>query len=419
VNRVAVTGVGSINPLGKTKSEFIENLKKMKTGTGYITQFDSTGHKVKVAAEIKDFDPCEYMDKKSARRYDRVLQLAVAASKKALEDSGLEPEGVWRDNAAVLVASGIGGFKTLYREFEVMEKKGPKAVSPYLIPMMIADMPSGVVSMELGLKGPNFSTVSACASSLHAIIISSMMIMHGYIDAAFAGGAEATIDPLPVAAFANMTALSQSEDPLTACRPFDRQRDGFVMGESSGVLVLENYEHALKRGAKIYGFINGFGMTGDAYHLSATDPQGIQAARAMKLAMEMSGIGPEDIDLVSCHATSTPVGDLSEIRAVKKALGESSKKVVIQASKALLGHGLGAAAATELIGAILQAQEGFVHGMPNLMEPDDEFAGLNMPRQTVNAPIKVILKNSFGFGGHNAALVYTKNQDYGIKGEEN
>lgn len=406
MKKVVVTGLGTINSIGKTKEEFKENLKKMTIGIDYITQFDTTDHKVKIAAEVKDFDPTQYMDKKTAKRYDRFLQFAIAATKDALEDSKLD-NGEWKENAAVIVASGIGGFKTLYSEFQKMQEKGPKSVSPFLIPMMISDMASGVVSIEFGLKGPNFNTVSACASSLHAIAMGSMLIRHGYVDVAIVGGAEATIDPMPIAAFANMRALStRNDDPKGSSRPFDKERDGFVMGEGAGVLVLESEEHAKKRNANIYGYIEGFGMSGDAYHISAPDEEGKGAAKAIKIALKDANISPEKIELANCHATSTPAGDVAETRALRAALGEHAKKIYIQGSKTLFGHGLGAAAAIEFVGMILQMKEGFIHGMPNLDNIDVELSDLNIPKETVEYKAEYAIKNSFGFGGHNVSVVY-------------
>ncbi|MGM0641738.1 MAG: beta-ketoacyl-ACP synthase II [Thermotogota bacterium] len=409
MKRVVVTGIGTINAIAKNKEELEKSLKEMKIGVDNITQFDTSNHKVSIAAEVKGFNPKDHMDRRKAKRYDRVLQFAMVSAKEALEDSKLDENGDWKENAAVLVASGIGGFKSLNNEFETLHTKGPKYVSPFLIPMMIADMASGVVSIEHGIKGPNYSTMSACASSVHSIINATMMIKHGYIDVAVAGGTEACIDPMPIAAFANMTALSQrNDDPKTASRPFDKNRDGFVMGEGSSTLILESEEHALARGAKIYGYIEGFGMSGDAYHISKSDPEGKGAAKAMKQAIEMAGITPDKIDLINAHATSTPVGDQSEIKALREVMGEDINNSIIQSNKTLFGHSLGAAGANELVSSIIQAENGFVHGMPNLFERDDDFEGLNIPNKTTDANIKYVIKNSFGFGGHNACLVYKK-----------
>lgn len=409
MKKVVITGIGTVNSIAKNCEEFVKGLKDMKIGIDKITQFDTTDHKVKIAAEIKDFDPQKYLDKKTAKRYDRFLQLAIAASDEAIKDSGLENDGEWKENAAVIIGSGIGGFKTLYHEFHVMEKKGPKFVSPFLIPMMIADMASGVVSIKHQLKGPNFTTVSACASAVHSIISSVMLIKSGEVDVAITGGSEAVIDPMPIAAFANMTALSQRNDePQKASRPFDKERDGFVMGEGAGVLVLESEEHAKARGAKIYGYIAGYGMTGDAYHISQTDPQGTGAARAIKNALDMAKIDPSEVDLINCHATSTPVGDESEVRAIRNVFGKNATNPIMQSTKTLIGHSLGAAGAVELIASILESQNEFAHGMPNLDNPDEEMKDLNIPKETKNQRINVVLKNSFGFGGHNASLIFVR-----------
>ncbi|PNR96638.1 beta-ketoacyl-ACP synthase II [Petrotoga sp. 9PWA.NaAc.5.4] len=407
--RVAVTGIGTVNSIAKDIEEFSTGLKEMKNGIDFITQFDTTDHKVKIAAEIKDFDPEKYLDKRTAKRYDRFLQLAIAASDEAIKDAKLKDEDDWKENTAVIIGSGIGGFKTLYHEFHVMNEKGPKYVSPFLIPMMIADMASGVVAIHYGLKGPNFSTVSACASAVHSIISSAMMIKNGEIEVAVTGGSEAVIDPMPIAAFANMMALSQrNDDPKKASRPFDKERDGFVMGEGAGILILESEEHAKTRGARIYGYLDGYGMTGDAYHISQSEPNGEGAARAMKRALEMANLDPSQIDLVNCHATSTPVGDNSEIRALRSIFGKEVVRPYIQSTKALIGHTLGAAGAIELIAAILESRDNFVHGMPNLEEPDEEMKDLNISKKTTTAEIKTVLKNSFGFGGHNASIIFVK-----------
>jgi len=409
MKKVVITGIGTVNSIAKNCDEFVKGLKDMKIGIDKITQFDTTDHKVKIAAEIKDFDPQKYLDKKTAKRYDRFLQLAIAASDEAIKDSGLENDGEWKENAAVIIGSGIGGFKTLYHEFHVMEEKGPKFVSPFLIPMMIADMASGVVSIKHQLKGPNFTTVSACASAVHSIISSVMLIKSGEVDVAITGGSEAVIDPMPIAAFANMTALSQRNDePQKASRPFDKERDGFVMGEGAGVLVLESEEHAKARGAKIYGYIAGYGMTGDAYHISQTDPEGTGAARAIKNALDMAKIDPSEVDLINCHATSTPVGDKSEVRAIRNVFGKNATNPIMQSTKTLIGHSLGAAGAVELIASILESQNEFAHGMPNLDNPDEEMKDLNIPKETKHQRINVVLKNSFGFGGHNASLIFVR-----------
>ena len=407
MNRVAVTGLGTINSIGNNINELRESLKAQTIGIDYITQFDTTDQIIKIAAEVRDFDPKKHFERKIAKRYDRFLQFALVASRQAVEDAKLSGED-WKENAAVTVSSGIGGFKTLHKEYNNLFEKGPQSVRPFLIPMMIADMASGSVALDIGAKGPNFSTMSACASSLHAIILTSMMIKHGYIQVGITGGSEAVIDPLPVAAFGSMTALSPSQTPKKACRPFDKSRDGFIMGEGAGALVLESEEHAKKRGARIYGYIDGFGMTEDAYHISQTDPEGKGAAKAIRQALNMAECEPDHVDLINCHATSTPVGDKSEIFALKTVFGEKLKDISIQATKSLMGHTLGAAGANELISSIIEAEESFVHGMPNLDEPDEVCDGLDLKKENHERDIRVIIKNAFGFGGHNATVLYQR-----------
>jgi 3-oxoacyl-[acyl-carrier-protein] synthase II len=402
-----VTGLGTINSIGNNINELRESLRTQKIGIDYISQFDTSDHIIKIAAEVKDFDPKKHFERKIAKRYDRFLQFAIVASRQAVEDAGLDGED-WKENAAVTVSSGIGGFKTLHKEYKNLFEKGPQSVRPFLIPMMIADMASGSVALDLGAKGPNFSTMSACASSLHAIILTTMMIKHGYIEVGITGGSEAVIDPLPIAAFGSMTALSPSQTPKTACRPFDKNRNGFIMGEGAGAIILESEEHAKKRGARIYGYIDGFGMTEDAYHISQTDPEGKGAAKAIRQSLEMADCDVENVDLINCHATSTPVGDKSEIIALKSVFGEQLKNISIQSTKSLMGHTLGAAGANELISAIIESENSFVHGMPNLEEPDEVCEGLDLKKETHERDIRVIIKNAFGFGGHNATLLYQK-----------
>lgn len=410
MEKVAVTGMGTLNAIASSLEQYLENLKNMRVGIDWIEQFDAAEYPAAIAAEIKDFDPSAHLDPKMARRYDRFLQLAVVAARQAVADAGLSESQQWREDAAVTVSSGIGGFKTLHREYQNLFSRGPKAVRPFLIPMMIADMASGAVALDLQLKGPNFSVISACASSLHSLIVSAMMVQAGTVDFALAGGSEAVIDPMPVAAFGNMTALSPRRDaPKEACRPFDTHRDGFVMGEGAGVLVLESERSALARGARIYGWIEGWGMSEDAFHISQTDPEGRGAAKAMLQALGSANCAPSDIDLVNCHATSTPVGDVSEIRALRKVFGDALPQIPLQSTKALLGHTLGAAGAVELIAGILQLRNGFVHGMPNLDTPDPECEGLYLPRTTEKLQGTRLLKNAFGFGGHNACVLFRAN----------
>ncbi len=402
--RVVVTGMGVVSPLGCNLTDFEKNLREMYIAIDKITSFDASNLPVQIAAEIKDFKPENYMDKKLAKRLDRYSQFALAAARQAIEMSGVKFEGI-EERVGVLVSSGMGGFLTLAEQNEVLREKGPDRVSPFLIPMILINMASGVIAMEFGLKGPNFAPVSACATSVHAVALGSMLIRHGYADVIIAGGSEATIAPLPIAGFASMRALStRNDEPKKASRPFDKARDGFVMGEGAGVIVLEAEEFAKSRGANIIAEIKGYAMNDDAHHFSAPDPEARGSSKAMRMAIEDAQLKPEDIDFVNCHATSTPAGDEVELKAIENVFGEHAKKIYVNATKTLTGHLLGAAGVVELIGAILQMRGNFVHGMPNLEELDgpDYF---NIPRQTTQAKIKNFVKNSFGFGGHNASLV--------------
>ncbi|MGC9795971.1 beta-ketoacyl-ACP synthase II [Fervidobacterium riparium] len=407
MRKVVITGMGVVSPLGNSIREFSRNLRGMEIGIDRITSFDASHLPVQIAAEIKDFKPEEYMDKKLVKRLDRYSQFALAAARQAVEMSGLTFNGI-EDRVGVLISSGMGGFLTLSEQNEVLREKGPDRVSPFLIPMILINMASGVVAMEFGLKGPNFAPVSACATSVHSIAIGSMLIRHGYADVVLVGGTEATIAPLPIAGFASMRALStRNNEPKKASRPFDKNRDGFVMGEGAGVLVLEAEEFAIKRGARIIAEVKGFAMNDDAHHFSAPDPEANGSSKVMKAAINDATLKPEDIDFVNCHATSTPAGDEVELKAIEKVFGEHVKNIYVNATKTLTGHLLGAAGAVETIGAIIQMNEGFVHGMPNLEELDGpEY--FNIPRETVKANIRNFVKNSFGFGGHNASVVVGK-----------
>ncbi|MEN3042493.1 MAG: beta-ketoacyl-ACP synthase II [Fervidobacterium sp.] len=402
--RIVITGMGVVSPLGCTLSDLEKNLRETNIAIDKISSFDATNLPVRIAAEVKDFKPEDYMDKKLAKRLDRFSQFALAAARQAIEMSGLNFVGI-EDRVGVVISSGMGGFLTLSEQNEVLREKGPERVSPFLIPMILINMASGIVAMEFGLKGPNFAPVSACATSIHAIILGSMLIRHGYADVVIAGGSEATIAPLPIAGFASMRALStRNDEPKKASRPFDKARDGFVMGEGAGVIVLEAEEFAKSRGANIIAEIKGFYMNDDAYHFSAPDPEAKGSTKAMKMALEDAQIGLSDIDFVNCHATSTPAGDEVELKAIENVFGDHVRKLYVNSTKTLIGHLLGAAGVVELIGAILQMNGNFVHGMPNLEDLDgpDYF---NIPRFTTQAKIRNFVKNSFGFGGHNASLV--------------
>ncbi|MBB6061637.1 3-oxoacyl-[acyl-carrier-protein] synthase II [Thermosipho japonicus] len=404
MKRVVITGMGTINPLGKNISEFSENLKKMHIGIDKISSFDAENLPVKIAGEVKGFVPEEYIDKKLSKRIDRYTQFALAAAKEAIENSKINFEGI-EERVAVIVASGMGGFITLDKQNDVFKERGANRVSPFMIPMILSNMASGVVAMNYKLKGPNFSVVSACASSVHAIALGALLIRHGYVDVAVVGGAEATIAPLPIAGFAAMKALStRNDEPKKASRPFDVERDGFVMAEGAGILILESEEFAKKRNANILAQVKGFGMNDDAYHFSAPDPQSKGSTSVMLQSLKDANLSPDEIDLVSCHATSTPVGDELEAQAILNVFGERNN-LLVNSTKALTGHLLGAAGAIETIAAILEMNEGFVHGMPNLEKSDEIASKLNLVKETREVKINNFLKNSFGFGGHNASIV--------------
>ncbi len=404
--RVVITGMGVISPIGIGKEEFLKGLKETKIGIGRITSFDPSDLPVQIAAEVKDFKPEDFIDRKLARRLDRYSQFALAATKEAVEQAGIDLSR-YSEKVAVLVSSGMGGYLTLKSEDTVFEKRGASRVSPFFVPKILINMASGVIAMEYGLTGPNFAPVSACATSLHSLALGSFLIRHGYADVAIVGGSEATIAPLPIAGFAAMRALStRNDDPKSASRPFDKGRDGFVMGEGAAVLILEAEEVAKERGAKVVAEVKGIGMNDDAYHFSAPHPEGEGAAKAMKLALDDSKLSPGEIDFVSCHATSTPAGDGAELKAIKRVLGDRAKDIKVVATKTLMGHLLGAAGSAELVAAVLQMQEGFVHGMPNLDDPDDEMEGIGHPGKTAESwEIRNFIKNAFGFGGHNASVV--------------
>lgn len=402
VRRVVVTGMGIVCPLGIGKEEVMLNLKKSVVAVDKISSFDASNLPVKIAAEVRNFDPEKYMDRKLVRRTDRFVHFAIVAFKEAVEQSKIDLSA-FSEKTAVLVSSGMGGFITLDTENNKFLTSGASKVSPFLIPMLLINMASGIISIEYGLKGINFAPVSACASSGHAIALGAMLIRHGYADVAIVGGSEATIAPLPLAGFASMRALStRNEEPQKASRPFDVHRDGFVMGEGGAVLVLEAEEIARERNADIIAEIKGFGMNDDAYHMSAPDPDGVGAEKAMRLALEDAELSPGEVQYVSCHATSTPAGDVAEAKAIERVFGSG---VFVNSSKALMGHLLGAAAATETVVGILEMQEGFLHAMPNLDEKDPEISINVVGKEPMSLKIENFVKNSFGFGGHNVSII--------------
>jgi len=407
-HRVVVTGMGIVTSLGSDLETFWSNLVAGKSGVSRIESFDVSEYPTQIAAEIKDFNPEDYIDRKEARRMDRFVQFAVAAGKMAVQDAGLElGVNVDPERVGVIVGSGIGGLGTWEEQHSILLEKGPKRVSPFFIPMMIANMASGQISMSIGAKGPNTTAVTACATGTHSIGDSFKLIQRGDADAMICGGAEATIRPTGLAGFCSMRAMStRNDEPEKASRPFDAERDGFVMGEGSGVLVLESLEHAVKRGARIYAEVIGYGMSGDAYHITDPDPDG--AARCMQRALKDAGIEPEAIDYINAHGTSTPVGDRSETLAIKKAFGDHAYKLAVSSTKSMTGHLLGAAGGIESVILALTLKNGVIAPTINLENRDPECDLDYVPNAARKSDVKTALSNSFGFGGHNATIVMRK-----------
>ena len=400
--------MGVVTALGSDLETFWSNLVAGKSGVSRVEAFDASEFPTQVAAEVKDFNPENYMDKKDARRMDRFVQFAVAASRMAIRDAGLEPgTNIDPERIGVMVGSGIGGLATWEEQYNILLEKGPKRVSPFFIPMMIANMASGQISILTGAKGPNSTAVTACATGTHSIGDSFRLIQRGEADAMICGGAEAAIRPTGFAGFCSMRAMSsRNDEPEKASRPFDAERDGFVMGEGSGVLVLESLEHALKRGARIYAEVIGYGMSGDAHHITDPDPDG--AARCMLRALKDAGIGPEAIDYINAHGTSTPIGDRSETVAIKQAFGDHAYRLAVSSTKSMTGHLLGAAGGIEAVILALTLKHGVIPPTINLEHPDPECDLDYVPNTARQADVRTGLSNSFGFGGHNATIVMRK-----------
>ena len=408
--RVVITGIGVVTPVGNDLDSFWASLKEGKSGIGRITSFDITNYDCQIAGEVRNFDPKPFFkNPKDVRRTDRFVQLAMGAAKMSINDSGLDLERVNRDRFGTIISSGIGGLKTLEEQFTILMNKGPSRTSPFTIPMLISNMASGIISMEFGLRGPNMCIVTACATSNNSIGESWRMIKFGDADIFLAGGSEASIVELGLAGFSSMRALSRRNDePERASRPFDRDRDGFVMSEGAGVVVVEDLEHAKKRGAKIYCELSGYGLSSDAYHMTAPPEDGEGAARAMKLALDHAKISPADVDYINAHATSTGLGDIAETKAIKMVFGqEQAKKVAISATKSMTGHLLGGAGAVEMAACALSIRDGIIPPTINLENPDPECDLDYTPNKAREKKVRVALNNSFGFGGHNATLVAT------------
>ncbi|MBQ9567082.1 MAG: beta-ketoacyl-ACP synthase II [Lachnospiraceae bacterium] len=402
--RVAVTGMGAVTPIGIGKDEFLRALKEGKTGFAPITSFDTSEYKVKLAAEVKGFDPGDFMDKKTARRMERFSQFAVAAAKEAIEDAGLDMSREDPFRAGCSIGSGIGSLQAMEREHSRLLEYGKGKVSPMFVPLMISNMAAGNVSILYGLKGKNINVVTACATGTNSIGEAFRSIQYGEADIMVAGGSEAAICPLGIAGFTALTALSQSEDPKRCSIPFDRERSGFVMGEGAGVVVLEELSHAQKRGAKIYAELKGYGCSADAYHITSPAEDGAGAAAARRNAVEDAGLKPEDILYINAHGTATKHNDLFETRAIKLAFGEHAYDMKINSTKSMTGHLLGAAGAVEFIASVMEMNEGFVHATVGLQDTEEEM-DLDYCRQGVSMELKYALSDSLGFGGHNACLV--------------
>lgn len=405
MRKVVVTGIGVITPLGLKKDDYWSALLSGKSGVSYITRFDATEYPVRFAAEVKGFTPADYLTPKKARRLDRYTQFSICASRDAVADSGLDFAKEDSERCGVIIASGIGGIETFEEQHRNLMEKSPRFVSPFFIPMMIINSASAEVAIDLGLKGPNFTVASACASSGHAIGEACRIIKEGLADIMITGGSEAAITPTSVAGFSKMNAIStRNEEPEKASRPFDLERDGFVLGEGAGILILEEYEHAKRRGKNPYCEIAGTGMNCDAYHITAPDPTGNQCARVMKIAMDDARL--ESIDYINAHGTSTPLNDKIETMAIKLAFGEKkARKIAISSTKSMIGHLLGAAGACELIACILSIRDGIVHPTINLENPDPECDLDYVPNEARKMEVETVLSNSFGFGGHNSSIV--------------
>ncbi len=404
--RTVVTGIGLVTPLGSNPELYFQNLIDGKCGIGHVTRFDVTEYPTKIAAEVKEFDPSLFLDKKELRRLDLSEQYALAASQMAFDDSKINCDKIDLDRAGVIIGSGIGGISTFEKQHEILLKSGPGRVSPFFIPMMIIDMCAGLVSMRFGFRGPNYGTVSACASSSHAIMNAFRIIQRGEADIMITGGAESTITPTSMAGFCSSKAMStRNDEPEKSSRPFDLDRDGFVMGEGSAIIVLESLESALARGARIYAELIGAGMSSDAYHMTAPLPDGRGAMMAMANAIKDAGIGNDEVEYINSHGTATPLGDISETRAIKTIFGERAYKIPINSTKSQVGHLLGAAAAVELITSILSLNASKLHPTINLEKPDPECDLDYVPNKFRDCKFDTFLSNSFGFGGHNATLV--------------
>lgn len=407
--RVLITGLGTVNPIGNNVSEFFESLKNGNNGAGLITKFDTTEFETKFAFEVKNFDPSLYIDKKAIRRMDPYTVFAVCSAKMAVDDAKIDLETINKERIGVVYGSGIGGMDTFEKQHDAFVEGGVRRISPFFVPMMISDIAAGQISIQFGFKGPNYATTSACATSSHAIADAFMLIQRGSADMMLCGGSEASITKMSLGGFNALKALSTWNDRyMEASRPFDKDRNGFVMAEGGATLVIEEYEHAMARGAKVYAEILGCGLTGDAYHVTAPAPNGEGAVRSMREAIRDAGITPEQIDYINAHGTSTELNDLNETKAIKTVFGEHAYKLAVSSTKSMTGHLLGAAGAVEAIACIFALQNQMVPPTINLDEPDPECDLNYTPKVAVSRKIDYVLSNTFGFGGHNASLIFKK-----------
>jgi len=407
--RVVITGLGVLSPIGIGKEDYWKALLQGKSGIGPVTRFDTSSFDSKIAGELKDFAPEQFLDRKEIRRMDRFAQFGVAAAKLAVGDAALEIDKENPEDIGVVMGSGIGGIETLCDQHNILLTKGPNRISPLFIPMIISNMAAGQIAISLGLKGPNITVVTACASGTNAIGEAYLMLRRGAAEVILVGGAEAPIVPVAMAGFCSMKAMSTNNDePQRASRPFDRNRDGFVISEGAGVMVLETLGHASARGARIYGEVAGYGCTADGYHITAPEPEGAEAARAIRIALEDAGISPDQVDYINAHGTSTGLNDKIETMAIKKVLGDHAYRTPVSSIKSMIGHSLGAAGALEAIACALSISTGWVPPTINYEQPDLECDLDYVPNQARQCPVRVAVSNSFGFGGHNGVLVLKK-----------
>jgi 3-oxoacyl-[acyl-carrier-protein] synthase II len=408
--RVVVTGMGAVTPIGNNTEEYWKALIEGKSGADYITRFDASDYDTKFACEVKNFDPVALLDRKTANRTDLFTQFALVVADQAMADAGLDSDTIDAERSGVVFGSGIGGMWTYHhQQTTLFETGGPHRISPFFIPMLISNIAAGQISMRYNLKGPNYATTSACATSSHAIADAFILIQRGDADMMVSGGSEAVVTPMSIGGFNAMRALStQNDSPKTASCPFDQRRDGFVLGEGAGALVLETLDNAIARGAKIYGEIVGVGLTADAYHLTAPAPGGEGAVRSMRRAIQDAGLELTDVDYINVHGTSTPLGDIAEVEAIKTLFGDHAHKLLVSATKSMTGHLLGAAGAIEAIATLLTLQNGIVHPTINSRNPDPAVDIDFVPNVPRKADLHVALSNTFGFGGHNASVCFRK-----------